>query len=198
ARHSESEARLRVAGWAVLRMVLGREMGQDPRSLVFAFEPSGRPYLVCDPHQANVVFSLSFSGHCAAFAVARGRRVGIDLEKWSDFDFSSVVESQFSLEEIARWRTLPAELRPRAFFGAWTIKEAYVKALGEGLLKPMNSFAVELDPRCSPEILRCDADGDARRRWGVGTYAPSPDYSLAVVAEEPPHQVLTMSYVPIA
>ena len=51
-----------------------------------------------------------------------------------------------SPREIAIWRALPDDaIRATAFLRAWTRKEAYVKAIGEGLYCGLQSIEVALD-----------------------------------------------------
>ena len=40
----------------------------------------------------------------------------------------------------------PPSERARCFFRLWTLKEAYIKAIGKGLSAPLNSFAFTLEP----------------------------------------------------
>jgi 4'-phosphopantetheinyl transferase len=49
----------------------------------------------------------------------------------------------FSSSQYESFLSLPAAVRERAFFEAWTRKEAIVKALGGGLSIPLDSIKVE-------------------------------------------------------
>jgi 4'-phosphopantetheinyl transferase len=69
--------------------------------------------------------------------------VGIDVEELAPIEFK-IANDFFSLKEFAYIKQKPVVERNRAFYDIWTLKESYVKALGYGLSKALNSFTVEL------------------------------------------------------
>jgi 4'-phosphopantetheinyl transferase len=69
-------------------------------------------------------------------------------------------------------------LRAGGFFLCWTRKEAYVKALGEGLCFPLDQFRVSLTPGGAVELNSSD-----QGRWTLRSLAPQPGYAGAIVGE---------------
>ena len=130
----------------ILRTILSRYQGTKPSGLRFRYGSCGKPYLAITGDEEPLDFSVSYSCGLALYAVALGRRVGIDLERVCvGFEYEEVVEGFFGPEEAAVLHHLPTgETRDRAFFDCWVRKEAYVKALGEGLSMPLNQFEVSL------------------------------------------------------
>lgn len=113
------------------------------------------------------------------YAIARGREVGIDVELIQpEFAGDEIAQRFFSANEIAELRSLPQDLRPEGFFLCWTRKEAYVKARGEGLYIPLDSFDVTLSPG-QPEKLRSEDS----HRWTLRSYQPTPGYVAAIVVQ---------------
>jgi 4'-phosphopantetheinyl transferase len=99
----------------LLRALLARHVGADPRELRFALGPHGKPAL--DPHgsASDLRFNLSHSGSLALVAVSSGREVGVDIER-------------------AR------ERHTAEFLRAWVAREAAVKCDGGGLLASSQGF----------------------------------------------------------
>ena len=90
--------------------------------------PHGKPYL---PQARALRFNLAHSHDRAVLAVARGRAVGVDLERIrAGVDCRRLMDEFFAPREGTAWRALPASLRRRAFFTAWTRQEAVIKARG--------------------------------------------------------------------
>lgn len=163
------------------RMVLGSIAGRDPAMLRFEIGPHGKPSLIdC----ADVTFSLSHSGELALVAVARGRQLGVDIERTErKMPEDKFVERFFSPGEVARYLSLPADQRVEAFFNCWTRKEAYIKARGEGLSRPLDSFDVSLAPGDPPALLSVkDVPGEPAR-WRMHSLDAGPDYAAALIAE---------------
>jgi len=135
------EAFIASHGW--LRTLLGRYLEADPRSLEFTFGNRGKPAL----RGAALQFNLSHSGAMAACAVALDEETGIDIELIRPMsDLESVARRFFHTEECRHLLALREEDRETAFFHCWTRKEAYIKALGDGLYAPLDRFQVTLAP----------------------------------------------------
>jgi 4'-phosphopantetheinyl transferase len=117
-----------VSGRAGLRAVLARYLGCAPADVEIADGPHGKPFL---PQARALRFNLAHSHGRAVLAVARGRAVGLDLERIRPgVDCGRLMDDFFEPREAAAWRALPAPERRRAFFTAWTRAEAVIKARG--------------------------------------------------------------------
>ena len=75
--------------------------------------------------------------------------------------------------ETSELMALPEPDRPPAFFNCWTRKEAYIKAVGDGLSVPLDSFRVTLRPGVPAEMLCLGGSIDAAKGWvRSGRFAP--------------------------
>ena len=160
-------------------LLLGRYLQIPADSLRIEEGPQGKPFLADGLHPSELKFNLSHSHGLAVFAVARQREIGIDVEKIRD-DFASreIAQRYFSPQEIAELDALPLPLHALGFFQCWTRKEAYVKARGDGLQTPLDSFSVTLTPGQLPELTSCDSPC-----WSIYSFQPFPEFAAAVVAE---------------
>ena len=171
-------------GW--LRSLLGRYLQAAPQSIEFRFGEHGKPSLA-GPHEHSCLhFNLSHSHGFALFAFARGRELGVDLEKIRlDRSFEKIAGRFFAPGETARLRSVPLALQPQAFFECWTRKEAYIKARGKGLSLPLESFEVGFGPGVAPSILEARGEPDAAARWALFDLRPFPEFAGALVVERP-------------
>jgi phosphopantetheine--protein transferase-like protein len=103
-------------------------------------------------------FSVSHSGAQALLGFARGRRIGVDLERVSaNVDGLELAERYFSSNEFETLGSLTAEMQHEAFYCGWTRKEAYLKARGEGIFFGLERVEVSLVPG-ERAIIRKDSD----------------------------------------
>jgi 4'-phosphopantetheinyl transferase len=120
-------------------------------------------------------------------AVARGREVGVDIEQVRpEVAEERIPEQFFSPREVEVLRGLPAEQQVQGFFNCWTRKEAYVKAVGEGLSLPLDSFEVSLAPGEPAALLRTRPDPRDAERWVLSALRPGRGYAAALVVEGRP------------
>lgn len=172
----------------LLRHLLGRRLGLDPRKLVFAVEPGGRPYLECASGKTSPVFSLSHSHDCIAIAIADSGPIGIDVEKIrSGTSMDAIIQRFFKPVEREAWETLLAADCEPAFLRLWTRKEAILKALGLGLTG-LDKLTVSLEDKVPRPVLALDGDPQAPSRWWCTSWAPAPGYlaTLAATGEPAP------------
>ena len=102
-------------------------------------------------------------------------------------DFEAIAERTFSPAENEALRTVPPPQRLESFFRCWTRKEAFIKAVGQGLSYPLDQFVVSLGPAEPAALLNIANDPGAAARWSMHGFTPAPDYLAAlVVAGHPP------------
>lgn len=176
--HFDQDRRNFIAARGALRHILSRYLARPPSVLRFSYSPHGKPALV-DP--ASPAFNLSHSGELALLAVSRAPTIGIDLEQLRPMpDAGQIAQRFFSPHENEVFQTIPAEQRDEAFFNCWTRKEAYIKAVGEGLSHPLDSFDVSLRPG-EPAALLAVRPPAATSDWALHAFQPAPAYVAALV-----------------
>jgi len=168
----------------VLRAIIGRYLNRAPEHLPFCYGSHGKPALAGEGDQDSIRFNVSHSHGMALYAVARGREVGVDIERIrDDLAVAEIAERFFSPSEITTLMELPTDLRHHAFFRCWTRKEAYIKARGEGLSMPLDQFDVSLAPGEPAAILGSRPDPSEALRWHLRELTPAPGYAAALAVE---------------
>jgi|SRR5271165_223003 len=155
-----------VVSRGTLRVLLGAYQGVPADRLQFAYSEFGRPRLARNLGSDAIEFNISHSAGVTLLAFSRHHRIGIDVEKVGrEFNAVEIAENFFSQSERARLRHLPTELQHEAFFRCWTRKEAFIKALGEGLSHPLDAFDVSLAPGEPAALLATRPDAREAARW---------------------------------
>ena len=128
------------------RTLLSHYLDVPPEALRFGATPYGKPVLLREGGGSDLHFNLTHSQGVIACAVSRSHEVGIDVEDAGrKLGFLDLAERYFAPPEAAGLRALAGDEQRAAFFAIWTLKEAFVKALGQGLTYPLDAFAFELD-----------------------------------------------------
>ena len=143
-----------VLGKRMTRTLVGRELGLDPAALVFAAGQRGKPALAGPAADSGLTFNLAHSGTCVYVALARARRLGVDVEFGRpEIECVELGRRFFCEAEIALLEAGPPDETRRLFFKFWTLKEAYLKAEGSGLgisLTAMDASGVPDAPLSPP------------------------------------------------
>lgn len=169
-----------LAARALTRWALARYPGvPHPAQIEFEYNAFGKPVLA--GRQAPLQFNLSHSCGLLALAITRKGPIGVDVEHLGSVrkrNTSGIARRFFSRLEVDELARLDAELRHSLFVDVWTLKEAYIKAMGKGLSLPLDSFSV-LDRAgrfglCHPDGRRVNAE------WRLERIRLGPDYRLAV------------------
>jgi 4'-phosphopantetheinyl transferase len=130
---------------------------------------------------SGLEFNLSHSGSYVVYAVTHAGPVGIDIEQVRDIaEADELVLQYFSAAEIEAYRALPIERRNLGFLAGWTRKEAFVKAIGEGLSHPLDTFDVSIDPDAPARINRIAGQIDHHKHWSLISLRPYPGYIGAI------------------
>jgi 4'-phosphopantetheinyl transferase len=95
-----------------------------------------------------------------------------------------VAKQFFAPAEVSNLLSLPPGERQAAFFRCWTRKESFVKAVGDGLYLPLDSFQVSLGPDEPAAIL--EVAGREEENWSLADVTPAEGYSAALVTRGEP------------
>jgi 4'-phosphopantetheinyl transferase len=182
---------------SVLRQLLGVYLHLDPRVIDFVYGPQGKPDVVASQNSSRLRFNLSHSGELALVAVSLNLELGVDVEQIRpDFAALEIAARFFSPEEYAKLEALLPDARVEAFFNCWTRKEAYIKARGEGLSIPLDSFHVAFVPGEEPALLQVKTGHDRPSRWRFHTLHPGHGYKAALAVEGNDHALRLWEWDP--
>jgi 4'-phosphopantetheinyl transferase len=175
-----------IVAHGTLRNVLGRYLQIQPDRISYVNSAFGKPDLGPE-FDSRLKFNLSHSAGLALIAVAADSDVGVDVEYIrAHTDYEEIARRFFSAAEVDQLIALPKQLYAEAFISCWTKKEAYLKACGDGLAIPLNSFSVPLttDLAHSPvDLYVASNDIVPAKRWSFYTLQPAPGYIGALAIE---------------
>ncbi|XP_012569453.1 uncharacterized protein [Cicer arietinum] len=141
---------------ALVRTTLSRYQTNchvDPKSWKFRKNDHGKPEVDCqyadDWSLPPLHFNISHTSSLIACGVTVGSPIGIDVEEKQrrlKNDILAFARRYFSPHELEMLtQIVDPELQRQEFIKLWTLKEAYVKALGRGFsASPFNTFTVGL------------------------------------------------------
>ena len=174
--------RARLVARGLFRHLAGRLLGRDGASVELTGAPWTKPRLA----GSGVEFSISHSAGRVALAFCRAAPVGVDIEHLRPRPSGRFAENCCSPLERRELTRLSPPRRLPFLYARWTLKEALLKATGEGLSQPMRS--IEMNPLGDdPDLYACRRDGRvwSCRSWIGGGYA----WATAVPAGSRPQGV---------
>ena len=176
--HFDHDRHAYVAAHALGRVLLSSWGGGTPQDWHFAIGDHGKPEVVVPAGAPRLRLNLSHTRGLAAAALTVDHDIGLDVE-WLDgrTDGLEVARHFFAADECAQLEQAPPGLATETFLAFWTLKEAYVKAIGKGLAQPLDGFAFTLDP---PAIRFDGTPGDDPARWRFHRFRPGPRHVMAV------------------
>jgi 4'-phosphopantetheinyl transferase len=128
-------------GDLLTRHLICQKLNLKNQQLQFNQTEYGKPFLRNARHFS---YNISHSGEWVVCALATSA-VGVDVEKMAGVD-RSLAQRIFTPEEYQALITKSISEQQPYFYSLWTLKESFIKAVGQGLSIPLTSFAIRLDP----------------------------------------------------
>lgn len=210
-RFDQDRARF-IASRGILRQILAGYTGHAPGHLRFHYQcrcgrPTCRtehrkPVLTAASGGERIFFNLSHAslgdqGGLVLIALADRREVGVDLEPLdSRVAVADLAARILSPAERATWEALPSAMRERAFFDAWTCKEAYMKAKGVGLTAAFDQITITIGPTTTADGRRSIEDPGETGLWSLQSLWLGPRLSAALALAGQPSQPCLWSWSP--
>ena len=169
-----------VAAHALTHVTLSEFFPRAPQDWAFKFNAQGKPRVDAKDESTRLSFNLSHTHGCVGVAVALDRDVGVDVERIAPARADAeVARHLFAPPEYAAFLDTPETERAEAFFDFWTLKEAYIKAVGLGVALPLKDFAFTREPL---RISFAPTLDDVPSRWLFHRFRPAPDIAMALAA----------------
>ena len=171
---------------ALTRQVLSHYLPEvPPAAWRFTRSEHGRPSVSAEMRgDARALhFSLAHTAGLVVMAVARVPEIGVDVERAGGRAPLAVARRYFSADEIDELESLPEAEQPRRFQRLWTLKEAYLKAIGTGVSGGLSSMAFHIEGNA----VRFERAGEpGASRWVFREFNLGEEFllALAVLAGE--------------
>ena len=183
---------------ALVRTTLSRYAAIPATEWRFHKGGHGKPEIEAPPLPLR--FNLSHSKDRVVCAVALHHDVGVDVEYTERRnDVLAIARHYFSPREIEDLFAKPEQHQREAFFDYWTLKEAYIKARGEGISLGLAKFSFLLQQQAIAISFAPGFDDDVAD-WQFKLYRPETDYRMALAwrqGQDRPAVVRCFGVVPL-
>lgn len=167
-----------IAAHALLRILLQELAGGPAGAWRFTVGSHGKPALHPDHRLGRLAFNISHTRGAVACAMTLDHDIGVDIE---DLErpgrLLEIAHAYFAPDELIILRNAPPTEQRAVFLRLWTLKEAYIKAHGDGLSLPLDRFAFVLSP---PAIAFAPGIPDDPAVWQFCTLTPTASHILSV------------------
>jgi 4'-phosphopantetheinyl transferase len=168
------------------RSVLAQAASCDPQELQFKIGQHGKPH-VCRPqfnsserHVASCAFNITHTHGVVLCAVSSSGDVGVDVERIDRQPNLELADRYFAPLEVQQLLSLDPSQRTERFLQLWTLKEAFIKALGTGLSTPLNNFAFHFSAPSEPSVQVYEPSLGPRSRWVFRQFQINDEFLAAV------------------
>jgi len=166
---------------AALRRQLAEYLDMASEELRFVHNDAGKPRLGAPCGNVRISFNVSHSGSRGLLAFGFGCCIGVDVEVMRpELEFEALARHSFSAHEQRQLQGLERDEWMAAFYRCWTRKEAYIKALGDGVSYGLDRFDVSLDANVT-EVL-ADRNTDRLLPWTYSELPLGDGYAAVVIA----------------
>ncbi|WP_271714102.1 4'-phosphopantetheinyl transferase family protein [Anaeromicropila herbilytica] len=170
--HFEEDKKRSLYGDIIIRTLASEILGIDNSQIVFKIKEYGKPYLEGFP---RFHYNISHSGSWIIAGIGR-EELGVDIEAVASAN-EELARRFFSEKEYEDMMSKNKNDRRGYFYDLWTLKESYIKCIGNGLYTSLNSFGFELE---NDEAILFPVN----KQYHFKRYDSIPGYKVAVCAKE--------------
>lgn len=181
--HFDRDRFVYTAAHALVRGLLSYCTGLPAKDWRFSVEDHGKPELMAPAGMPRLRVNLSHTRGLAAVALTVDHDIGVDVE-WlqRSVETTSLAGRVLSDSERRVLAAAPEAAQVETFLTFWTLKEAYVKAIGKGLSQPLDAFSFDLD---TLSIAFGEDAADIAALWHFRALRPSAEHVMAIAVHHP-------------
>lgn len=179
------DKRLVGAARILLRLALAHYLECWPQDIVLSLGVHGKPYV---RSLRRLDFSVSHCDGCVVVAIAREAMVGVDVESLvkAQPEYEATAQRYFSTAEYDWVRLAEPTQGPTRFLELWTLKEAYLKAIGRGLSKGLKECEFGFFGNDGLRFIDSDPADAASGAWHFELHELSESFRLSLATDAAP------------
>ena len=163
----------------LIRIIIGNYLDYRPVDLIFKKNRYQKPYITVP--NTTVQFNVSISSNRFVAVFCLHDVLGVDIELIRHIDHMNPLTTDFlTSNEVAWINKHPESMHDKLFFNIWTMKEAFIKAIGKGLLFELNTIDVISD---NPIPFRGES-------WYIKPFTIFDDCSSALAINNPSSSII--------
>jgi 4'-phosphopantetheinyl transferase len=184
--HFKKDSHSYLVSHALVRKVLSRYCNVQPEAWGFSFNRHGKPEISSSMKCPNIKFNLSHTDGMSACVVSLNNDCGVDVENIHRKNkLHAVAERMFAEQETKIVSECDESEMQNKFFDFWTLREAYVKAIGTGLGGSSKEFYFTIDVADGKNKRVAKINFQDKRKegytvWQFSLLEPSFDHVAAV------------------
>ncbi len=206
--HFKKDRHSYLVSHALVRKVLSRYCDVSAEVWKFSYNQHGKPDISSDIECPNLKFNLSHTDGLSVCVVSLDNDCGVDVENIQRKNkLHSVAERMFARQEIETMLACSDSEMQKKFFDFWTLREAYVKALGAGLGGSSKEFYFTIETVGKDKVVESirianiyfvDHKKKVDFAWQFFLLEPSSDYvaAIAVSADSVTKRIVSQKIQP--
>ncbi|MDQ6976183.1 MAG: 4'-phosphopantetheinyl transferase superfamily protein [Mariprofundaceae bacterium] len=181
--HFHKHRHLYLVTRAMEKTLLARYSGIHLKQLTCLRNAYGKPYLCQNGIHPLLYYNLSHTDDLIVMALSKGCELGVDVESTHRIVCrEEIVRSYFAKSETDDIQKQATEKEKNIrFYQYWTLKEAYIKALGKGIGSNLESIHFDLTD--SKKIKHTDENNLDNTLWQHYLFTTEKGHSIALVLD---------------
>ena len=128
---------------SALRMSLCKTLQCESNDLRLTSTRNEKPRAFVRGNEISYGFNVSHTNGHGLLAFTEHGRIGVDIENWNvRHDIDGEIRKVFSRSEQRRLKFESSERKEETFLLLWTLKEAFIKATGDGFRADTTAFTI--------------------------------------------------------
>lgn len=164
----------------LVRQLLAEYAQVAPEQITFTQNDYGKPRIAGPQSATGLHFNVSHTTSKIVCGVTTLGELGVDIESRVPAEHGQLADRNFSPEEC-QWygQAEDISMAKLRFLTVWTLKEAYIKAVGKGLSIPLTSFSIIPQGEASAKLVRC-LESNQQQEWYFKRWMLEPAISMAL------------------
>lgn len=158
----------------ILRLLLSKYLLAEPVDIQYDYNEFGKPFC---RNNTKLYFNMSHSNQYVCYVFSESAVVGIDLEYKKEIpELERFLSEIATPQEILALSTIKRAEKMNYVYKIWTIKEAFLKALGLGLSSSLLEIETSVLPKVCHNVLAFGNNGDLTKEWTFAPLLSIPNY----------------------